>query len=287
MKQTTLSTLLILSFLTLIYSGCKSSLVSQEENSKTNNVIHKKLATLIEKDPIGSFYEIFNKNKFDPNHVEEIGTTLLFTAVSNDKLEVCEFLIKKGANVNFASEYGTVMHWALEKSNIKLANFLLDNDYDPKVEEKIKKNPEPLNFQCTFIIRKNKTEGIKLFKRLLDKGMNPNLLDRDGASAIHLAIYFESIELIKLLCEAGADMNLKIVSKKDDTNYKKEVFVTNQYTPLMLSVFYEKLLSTSELLKCNNVKTTIKSKDGKTAFDLAKENNNETLIKLLSNTEKE
>ena len=174
------------------------------------------------------------------------------------------------------------MHWALEKRNIELANFLLSKGYDPKVEDSMKTNPEPLNFQCAFAIKKNKTEGIKLFKKLLHNGMNPDLLDKDGVSAIHLAVYFEYTEFIKLLCKKGANLNLRANSKHN--NSKKDITVLNNYTPLMFAAFYDKQQSVSELLQCKNVLLNIKSKDGKTALDIAKEKKNEFVVELITNT---
>lgn len=274
--------LIIISVFTLSYYGCKSIVPSQINNTETSEIIHRQLTDLIEKDSINSFYKLFNKNNYKPDHIDELGTTLLFDAVSNDNTEICDFLLKKGADINFISKYGTVMHWALEKNNIKLANFLLNKGYDPKVEERIKTNPEPLNFQCTFAIRKNKIEGIKLFKKLLDNGMNPNLLDKDGASAIHLAVYFEYIELIKLLCQEGANMNLRFISNHNNSNSEKTIPVSNNYTPLMYAAYLEKQQSVSELLKCENIKVKMKSKNGKTALDIAKEKNNESVIELIT-----
>ncbi|MDC1161875.1 ankyrin repeat domain-containing protein [Tenacibaculum sp.] len=271
---------IVITIFTLIYYGCKSTLYSKENNVESMEIVHKNLVGLIKKDSINSFYKLFNENNYNPNHIGKLGTSLLFDAVSNDNIEICDFLLKNGADINFVSKYGTVMHWALEKSNINLADFLLNKGYDPKIEKRIKINPEPLNFQCVFAIRKNKIKGIKLFKKMLNKGMNPNLMDKNGVSAIHLAVYFENLELINILCQKGANMNLKSISKNN--NSKKDIPVSNNYTPLMFASYFEKEQSVSELLKCKNVEIKIKSKDNKTALDIAKEKNNKPIIELIT-----
>ncbi len=281
MKLKTVAKVIIVPFVILLYFGCKSTSIRKENKVANATAIHKQLELLLKNDSIPSFYKLFDKSKFNPNHIEEFGTTLLFTAVSKDNEEVCDFLLKKGADINFVSDYGTVMHWALEESNFKLANYLLDKGYDPKVEEGMKKNPEPLNFQISFLALRNKVAGVKLFQRLINKGMDSNLNDKEGVAAIHLAVYFEDLELINLLCTSDANINLRATSTSSNPSSKKDMFVTNRYTPLMLAAHLEKQKSVVELLKCKNTNISLKSKDGKTALDIAVEKDNKPIIDLL------
>ena len=92
-----LTTLISLSVFTLIFCGCKSTLPIKKNNEAATNTIHEKLTDLIKKDSVNSFYKLFTEQNYKPNHINELGTTLLFDAVSYENTEICSFLLKKGA----------------------------------------------------------------------------------------------------------------------------------------------------------------------------------------------
>ncbi|WP_417884676.1 ankyrin repeat domain-containing protein [Zunongwangia sp.] len=258
--------------------SCKTGKFTKLDETELQKT-HKKLANLIEEDSIATFKTLFKKTNFDPNHVD-FGTTLLFDAVSENELEICKFLLKKGADVNFISHYGTVMHWALESNKIEMANLLLKYGYDPSTEKNSIQDAKPLNVLAAFLITKN-SDNFELFKKLLEKGMNPNLKDRDGACALILGCYYANSELISLLHKNGANMNIKAIPQEDNPNLRPPEFTKNQYTPLMIATLFEKTEVVKQLLSYPEVDKSIEGLENhKTAYDIALDTKNEALIAL-------
>ena len=268
----------IFCFLIITVVACKTRNVTQLDKAELQQT-HKKLEDFIENDSVLAFKTLFNETQFDPNHVDS-HTTLLFNAVSKNELEISEFLLKKGADVNFISHYGTVMHWALKSNKIEMANLLLKYGYDPSIEKNVIKNSRPLNVLGAFTIIKN-GDNIKIFKKLLEKGMNPNLKDRDGACSLILGCYYANKELISLLYKNGANMNIKAIPWEDNPNLTPTEFTKNQYTPLMIATLFEKTEVVKQLLSYPEVDQSIEGLENhKTAYDIALETNNEALIAL-------
>ncbi|WBL25610.1 ankyrin repeat domain-containing protein [Zunongwangia sp. HGR-M22] len=265
-------------FLIITLVACKTRKVNSLDKAELDKT-YKKLEAFIENDSVAAFKSLFKESHFDPNHVDS-HTTVLFDAVSENNQEIVVFLLKKGADVNFISRYGTLMHWALEADHTEIAEILLNNDFDASVENKMVKNPEPLNVKAAFLV-KEKKQNIQLFKKLLDSGMNPNLRDRDGACSLILACYFANSELISLLYKNGANMNIKAISWKDNPNFTPTEFTKNQYTPLMIAALFEKTEVVKQLLSYPEVDQNIEGLENhKTAYDIALESKNQDLITL-------
>ncbi|MDN3595852.1 ankyrin repeat domain-containing protein [Zunongwangia endophytica] len=269
---------LIFFFLIISLAACKTAEIEKVDENQLQET-HKKLLSFIENDSVAAFKNLFEESNFQPNHANR-GTTLLFKAVGKNNLEITQFLLKNGADVNYISNYGTVMHWALETDRIKFAELLLNSGFDASVENKMVKNPDPLNVKAAFLVNED-DKNIKLFRELLKHGMNPNLKDRTGASALILACYFANSDLISLLYKNGADMNIKAISWKDNPNFTPTEFTINQYTPLMIATLFEKTAVVAQLLGYPEVDQTIKGlKNKKTAYDIALETKNDALIAL-------
>ncbi|MCL6217163.1 ankyrin repeat domain-containing protein [Zunongwangia pacifica] len=264
--------------LIITITACKTGSTKKIGHSEFDKT-HKRLEYLIKNDSTAAFKKVFKKTHFDPNH-SDFGTPLLFNAVSKNNEEITDFLLKKGADINYISKYGTVMHWALESENTKMGNLLLNNGFDASIEKKMIKNPEPLNVLTAFLVEKN-DENILLFKKLLDSGMNPDLRDKDGACSLILASYFSKPDLISLLHKNGADMNIRAVPDENNPNLSPTEFTTNQYTALMIATLFEKTEIVAQLLSYPEVDTTITGiKNQKTAYDIALDTKNKDLIAL-------
>lgn len=175
-KILTLITLFILS---------TSCVLSQEKELQFKRLLH-----LIKQDSSDVFIEYFNESNFDPNYRKsQKDVTLLFYAIYNlkNKRIIYDFLLEKGANTNFVSNTGTVLHWALEKDCVDIGFSLIKHGYDPTIELQIKKNAEPLDNQIAFMFDNDKEK--KLTKILVSKGMDLNIMGKKGIAAIHLAVF--------------------------------------------------------------------------------------------------
>ena len=66
-----------------------------------------------------------------------------------------------------------------------------------------KESPAPLTPE-NELIEAVKSGDFEKTKKLLDQGVNPQTLDTDGDTAIHLAMRFDKVRIAQLLCEKGA-----------------------------------------------------------------------------------
>lgn len=91
------------------------------------------------------------------------------------------------------------------------------------------------NFTALFLASK---EGhLDCVRFLLDKGANPNLTAYNGLSPLHVAIQFHHNEIVNILIERGADINL----------VQKPYF----YSPLFIAVKYQNRAVSSQLIELN------------------------------------
>ena len=78
--------------------------------------------------------KILKNYKLDINHRTKEGVTALLLAISLEKIDVAENLIKNGANVNISDAQGiTPLHLAaqLPDDNVNFVKYLLSNGADP------------------------------------------------------------------------------------------------------------------------------------------------------------
>ncbi|SMC20295.1 Ankyrin repeat-containing protein [Andreprevotia lacus DSM 23236] len=91
-------------------------------------------------------------------------------------------------------------------------------------------------------------------------------MSKEGWYPLHVAAYYGSVEVIELLVKKGADINAR--GTYDDM------------TPLHMAVSYGKPEFVKALL-ANGADKSLKSASGKTAYDIAKDDNKTTLLALL------
>jgi len=83
--------------------------------------------------------------------------------------------------------------------------------------------------------------------RLLKRGADPHVRDKDGATLLHYAVLVAAIQTLKLLIKHGVDEG---------------------WTPLHLAV-QSRTRDVAKILLVNGADKTIKNKDGNTPFDVA------------------
>jgi ankyrin repeat protein len=99
--------------------------------------------------------------KYRPDlNVNPPGKDILTWAVNNGNLEMCEFLVQKGANVN--ADEGKPLHVALQNKNCTIAAFLVRNGANCRIEDDI------------AICIAAHLGNLQLVKLLVEKGANIN-----------------------------------------------------------------------------------------------------------------
>ncbi|CAO1947500.1 unnamed protein product [Urochloa humidicola] len=94
---------------------------------------------------------------------------------------------------------------------------------------------------------------IPLMDKLLDSGVDINLLDKDGATPLHYAVQAGALQTVKLLIKYKVDVN---VADNDG------------WTPLHLAI-QSRNRDIAKVLLVNGADRTRRTKDGRTALDLS------------------
>ncbi|MEI7597535.1 MAG: ankyrin repeat domain-containing protein [Bacteroidota bacterium] len=163
----------------------------------------------------------------------------LYSAYTNNHLDVAELLIKNGANVNFNDSNNiipTPINYAIEKNNPDLLRFFIKNGADVNFNGKTDNELIPIyqtikskNYELLQILIENKAnlnikgsiwgsvtpltyslnkKDIKSFKILVDAGADLNLaVNNAEETPLICAIRVKNTEAINILIQKGADIN--------------------------------------------------------------------------------
>jgi ankyrin repeat protein len=137
----------------------------------------------------GNIQEIENSlkssffNRVGVNKRNEEGKTALIMAIIDNNYDICEFLIKKGADVN-------------------------------------KKDHKNRNWTALFYASIGK--NVKILQLLIDNGARINEAGNLGMTALHWAAKSGSISACKLLIENGANVNARDEVKRTPLSYAYE-----------------------------------------------------------------
>ena len=135
----------------------------------------------------------------------EVGWGVLHYAAETGDVEMLEFLIGLGADVNMTDrEYGTTPFFvAMEYGNVEIVKSLINAGADMTVQNK---NGRTFAHEAVY------QGGIENIKLLLELGVDINIRDKYGKTLIHEAAHCGEIKNIKLLLDQGADIEVKISS---------------------------------------------------------------------------
>nr|CAB3258919.1 kinase D-interacting substrate of 220 kDa-like [Phallusia mammillata] len=171
---------------------------------------------------------------------------------------VVEMLCEKGAKVNHTDKFGnTSLLWAARQGSVKSVRCLLRKHADPNIVGGNGSN-------CLLSALKGK--HLDCVETLLDNmKLNVNQTDRDGHTALSFAAKLGEEDVIRLLLDRGAFLNL--ADHHGDTALIKATKHGHQNcVKILLSKFAD---------------VDLKGKDGKTALHFACEMGNMTIVKEL------
>ena len=147
---------------------------------------------------------------------EAIGCTALILACEYGHLEVVQLLLKANANPNHEHEGTgiTALIIAVQEGFSDIVQQLLEYGADPNIRDKN---------GCTAIhyimilddtetpksSKKTMSDKLEILQLLIVRGINVNIMDETGRTALMMASIDGFTEVVKLLLQAGADPNIE------------------------------------------------------------------------------
>lgn len=120
-------------------------------------------------------------------------------AISSNKLEIMDCLLKNGVNVNHEGNYKwTPLIYACFNDNIGAVKLLITHGANVNAKDNVGLSP----LMCALMNR-------ELFITLIKNGANIDLQDNLGETALIKAAQSKNIEAIKILLNHNADINVK------------------------------------------------------------------------------
>lgn len=193
--------------------------------------------------------------------------TALWLASQEGHVEIVEYLMDRGANINSIkqSDGTTVLQTAIVNNHLSVIKVLLEK-YTTDIDKTNKDGASPLYYSLGYC---NQAYKLEVTKFLLEHNANVNTKTIFGDQALHRASNLADIEAVKLLLQYGALVN--------DVN-------NDGYTPLHFlldgqnNIESTKKLTAIKYLLKHSAAVDVKNNNGKTAIDLAKDNFSEALI---------
>jgi uncharacterized protein len=214
-----------------------------------------------------------------------IGDTALHHAAEGGEVEIAAMLLERGADVNKRDLKGsTPLFLAAENNQPEMVKFLLEHKADPAL---------PGRSDATPLLAAAYSGSDGIVEILLTHGVDPKTVDNTGKSAILYAAARGFTGLTERLLKAGVDVNavyannltvlmwaagysedapeddgIKTVTLLLDKGAKIDAQDNRGYTALITAAGLNHEGVVALLLK-RGADRSIKSKDGKTAFDVA------------------
>ncbi len=146
----------------------------------------------------GQTKQVFPDGATEPNAVGEKGVSALQWAMLTQNKERFEALLAAGADAGHADDTGdTVMLYAAKANDATYLDVLLAHHVDPN-------GANPLSGRTPLMVALL-GERQAQFHKLLAAGANPNLADRSGDTALHVAAQINENQAVLELLKAGAD----------------------------------------------------------------------------------
>ncbi len=181
------------------------------------------------------------KYKPNVNHIDNRGNTPIDIAAKMNKTDIVDLLIKNGAPNDLirAIKYGvtdkveelltasksidnidkngdTALTLAVKENNIELVKLILDKDANINLNSNI----SDYNYKLSPLMIASQNNNKEIVNLLIERGANVNLINSYSMTALMATIYdrsevtSEKIEIMKILIDAGADVNLSIIENE-------------------------------------------------------------------------
>ncbi|MEI0476762.1 ankyrin repeat domain-containing protein [Brachyspira pulli] len=232
-----------------------------------------------------------NKNIYLLMNSEDVVSLIKSASIGNN-VENINYLVKTlGIDVD-TKDTNTMLHYAVGNGSIEAANELI------KLGADIDNTNANFKTSLHYVIENNSNKLLESVNLLLSKNANPNIQDKNGNTALHLAVinahnskeYSKYIEVINALIKYNANVNilnnknqlaLNISVSNNDTeisniliNAKSELNnIDNGYAPIHVAVKNNNI-SIVENLLLNGANVDMKDKRGYSPLAIAVENNN-------------
>ena len=217
-----------------------------------------------------------------------IGQTPLIVASTKGSLEIAAFLIDNGADLNAQDdllEEGAI-HLALRADNQRMLQLLLSKGADPNLTGDSKKTP------LLYAIDRQNVDFIKLLLRF---EADPNIADKVGIRPLWKSLMLNNAELVSLLLENGAEIkagenadifdavfqcDLEIVDLMIQHGADVNQTSSRYGNPLCMAVKRKNIEVMKYLLKMG-ADVTVRDHEGKTALDIAIDDDNVQMFEIL------
>lgn len=236
----------------------------------------------IENNNLENLKSLLNERKYDINHQDESGMTVLHHSACKNNFDAIKILIEKGINTEILDNKGNTFRKYLhirymEKvESLILVQAIVDGDaekVDKLINEGIDLNSiSEFGDSALMIAAKNSSIGnIIIVDELIKKGVNLNSKNFYGDTPLIFASKNENLTVLYMLIEAGADVN-----EKNNLGKTALMYVSNWVT-------MEDVNAIRELIS-NNADVSAKDNSGSTALmEAVKAGNREVINTLIQN----
>lgn len=248
----------------------------------------------IEDDDIDEVERLINEGMNIKNSFVAGRCNILSYAVYYGNVNIIRLLLSHGANPNFP--WGNlVLCEAIKNGDIEIVNLLLQYGANVNLRQDDQWSRMPIHIAAKF-------NHFELIKLLISHGANVNARDDKGITPLHLISRYGNIRIVRFLVEHGAEIDAEDDDYGITPLYKaikhgnSEVikflinnganvkFKCKNKAPLIMAVekFYKLNEDIIEFLLSHGVDINAKDKNGRTALDIAQEQEYEDLVDLLT-----
>lgn len=148
------------------------------------------------------------------NYRTEEGLTLLMMAASKGYIEIAQYLIEKGANVNSVNSIKqNALHFAVVQKKTEMVKLLVEHDTEIK----------PNNFGITSLMMAIQLGTFEMVEIMDPSFEEVNIAADDGWTAVYFAVRKQDEKILDYLIQKGACVNIRDDYKQTPAEFASEV----------------------------------------------------------------